>query len=112
MGDSGDSDVLEDWSSLGSKMGSGGGSNSWSISWDLGPIGVGGKSSNRDDWSSSGDVDGWVGFAFGFTLTNKMSSIWVSSISYMWDNDVLEDWSSFESKMLSGYSSNGWGIPM
>merc|ERR1712203_322110 len=52
MGDRGDSDVLEDWSSLGSKMGSGGGSNSWGISWDLGSIGVGGKSSNRNDWSS------------------------------------------------------------
>merc|ERR1719411_816524 len=83
ISDMGDSDILEDWSSLGSKMGSGCGSNSWGISWDCGSIGVGGKSSNSNDWSSSGNVDGWVGFAIGFTFTNKVSSIWVSSISDM-----------------------------
>merc|ERR1719342_1995661 len=83
ISDMGESDILEDWSSLGSKMGSGCGSNSWGISWDSGSIGGGGKSSNSNDWSSSGDVDGWVGFAIGFTLTDKVSSIWVSSISDM-----------------------------
>merc|ERR1711990_992942 len=110
MGDRGDSDVLEDWSSLGSKMGSGGGSNSWGISWDLGSIGVGGKSSNRNDWSSSGNVDGWVGFAFGFTLANKVSGIWVSSISDMANQSGMESWGSSGSKMGSGGGSYGWGI--
>merc|ERR1712045_579878 len=110
MGDRGDSNVLEDWSSFGSKMGSGGGSNSWGISWDLGSIGVGGKSSNRNDWSSSGDVDSWVGFTFGFTLTNKVSSKWVSSISDVGNVSGMESWGSSGSKMGRGGGSYSWGI--
>merc|ERR1712117_183303 len=110
MGNSADGDVLEDWSSLGSKMGSGSGSDSRSISWYLGSISVGGKSSYRNDWSSSGDVDGWVGFAFGFTLTNKVSSIWVSSISEVGDISGMESWGSSGSKMGRGGGSYSWGI--
>merc|ERR1712136_687056 len=85
-------------------------SNGWGISWYYSSVSVSGQMSNRGDWSSSGDVDSWVCFAFSFTLTNEMCSICVSGISYLGNCDILENWSSFDSKMLSGCCSNGWGI--
>merc|ERR1712012_377834 len=97
ISDMGDSDVLEDWSSFGSKMGSGGGSNSWGVSWDYSAVSISGESSNRGDWSSSEDVDGWISFTVGFTLANVVvSSVWESSISEI---SGVESWGSSGSKM-------------
>merc|ERR1719270_1693760 len=92
------SDVMEDWSSLGSKMLSGGSGDSWGISWDNSAISIGGKSTDRGDWGSSEDVDSWVSFAIGFTLT-KVVSIWVSSISVVSNKSGVESWGSSGSEM-------------
>jgi len=93
-----DSDVMEDWSSFGSKMLSGGSGDSWGISWDNSAISIGGKSTDRGDWGSSEDVDSWVSFAIGFTLS-KVVSIWVSSISVVSNKSGVESWGSSSSKM-------------
>merc|ERR1711997_379438 len=93
-----DSDVMEDWSSFGSKMSSGGSSDSWGISWDNSSVSIGGKSTDRGDWGSSEDVDSWVSFAIGFPLT-KVVSIWVSSISVVSNKSGVESWGSSGSKM-------------
>merc|ERR1712227_3387 len=105
-----DSDIMEDWSSFGSKMLSGGSGDSWGISWYNSSVSIGGESSDRGDWGSSWDKD--ISIRVSFTLS-KVVSIWPSSISVMdWgsDSNVLEDWSSLGGKMLSGSSSNSWSI--
>merc|ERR1719412_96539 len=96
----------------GSKMGGGGSSYSWGIGWHNSSVSIGGESSNRGDWGSSGDED--VSIGISFTLSNVMS-IWVSSISiasisYMTDKGIMEDWGSLSRKVLSGGSGNSWGI--
>jgi len=93
-----DSDVMEDWSSFGSKMLSGGSGDSWGISWDNSSVSISGKSTNRGNWGSSEDVDSWVSFAIGFTLS-KVVSIWVSSISVVSNKSGVESWGSSSSKM-------------
>merc|ERR1719411_2612068 len=85
------------------------------VSWYNSSVGIGGQTSNRcnswdvlDSISISKSVSvSKVSITVSFTLSNVVT-IWpssVSSIPYMGDSgdsDVLEDWSSFGSKMGSG----------
>merc|ERR1712244_216669 len=95
--------VMKDWGSFGSEMLSGGSGYSWGIGWYNSSVSIGGESSNRGDWGSSGDED--VSIGISFTLSNVMS-IRVASISYMTDKGIMEDWGSLSGKVLSGGSGN------
>merc|ERR1712135_193074 len=91
------------------------------VSWYNSSVGIGGQTSNRcnswdvlDSISESISVSK-VSITVSFTLSNVVT-IWPSSVSSIsdmgdsGDSDVLEDWSSFGSKMGSGGGSNSWGI--
>ena len=82
----------KNWSSFGS-------SSRWVICWDYSSISISGKMVYRCDCSFSDDEDSYVCFAIDVTLTNKVRSIWVSSISNTSNMSGMESWSS-GSKMV------------
>merc|ERR1712135_190558 len=86
------------------------------VSWYNSSVGVGGQTSNRcnswdvlDSISESISVSK-VSITVSFTLTNKVSSKWVSSISDVGNVSGMESWGSSGSKMGRGGGSYSWGI--